>query len=456
VVADSVSDMDQTAAAAAPSGAAAMAAELAGMLARLGELTDTATTDTTENDRAVDAARIDAIGLLERIQAAAAATQAALSVGFGRSQVATQQRQVLRDPRAVGRGIADQLALACRISPTEGSRRLGIARALHTDLPATAALLRDGRISFYVAGLVVSETRHLDPDRRRTVDALIAAGLAGCAPRQAAALARRHAYAADPAGYVARGRTARTDRRVTVRPAPDTMSVLSGFLPVEQGVACWAALRAHTDSLKNAGDARTRDQIMADTLIERITGQARATDVQAEVAIVIPVDSLTDPTTPATDPAVGSGSGFAPMAELLGYGPLPVPLAREILAESRGRRWWRRLFTAPHGSIAGGDPTRRCFDGTLATLIGYRDGGRCREPFCDAPARHTDHIAAYRVGGPTTFTNGRATCVRSNQVREMPGWQVRLAHNGHGDHPHTVITVTPTGHTYTSRAGPAP
>ena len=202
--------MDTTAAAAAPPGAAApvaaaITAELAGMLARLGELTDTATADTTEDDRAVDAARIDAIALLERIQAAAAATQAALSVGFGRSQVATQQRQVLRDPRAVGRGIADQLALACRVSPTEGSRRLGIARALHTDLPATAALLRQGRISFYVASLVVSETRHLDPDRRRTVDAQIAAGLAGCAPRQAAALARKHAYAADPAGYVARG-----------------------------------------------------------------------------------------------------------------------------------------------------------------------------------------------------------------------------------------------------------
>jgi hypothetical protein len=250
------------------------------------------------------------------------------------------------------------------------------------------------------------------------------------------------------------------------------MSLLSGFLPVEQGVACWAALRAHTDTVKNTGDTRTRDQIMADTLVERLTGQARATDVQAEIAIVIPVDALTHPTgtspnpgpRPGPSPDTGDGpaggststTGSAPVAEVLGYGPLPVPLAREILAESQGRRWWRRLFTAPHGGIIGGDPTRRCFDGTLATLIGYRDGGRCREPFCDAPARHTDHIVAHRAGGPTTFTNGRATCVRSNQAREMPGWQVRLAHDGHGDHPHTVITVTPTGHTYTSRAGPAP
>ena len=142
-------------------------AELAGMLARFGELTDAATADDTADDQVIDAARIDAIGLLERIQAAAAATQAALSVRFGRSQVQTQHKQLLRDPRAVGRGIGDQLALACGISPTEGSRRLGIARALHTDLPATAALLRDGQISFYVAGLVVTETRHLDPDHRR-------------------------------------------------------------------------------------------------------------------------------------------------------------------------------------------------------------------------------------------------------------------------------------------------
>jgi hypothetical protein len=58
--------------------------------------------------------------------------------------------------------------------------------------------------------------------------------------------------------------------------------------------------------------------------------------------------------------------------------------------------------------------------------------------------------------GPTSFTNGRTTCVRSNQVREMPGWDVQLVHDGSGEQPHTVATTTPTGHTYTSRAGPAP
>ncbi len=72
------------------------------------------------------------------------------------------------------------------------------------------------------------------------------------------------------------------------------------------------------------------------------------------------------------------------------------------------------------------------------------DAARIDEPFCDAPARHTDHITPYRDGGPTTFTNGRATCVRSDRAREMPGWQVRLVHDGTGEHPHTVVTVTHT------------
>lgn len=54
------------------------------------------------------------------------------------------------------------------------------------------------------------------------------------------------------------------------------MSVLAGFLPVQQGVACYAALRKRTDELVAAGDVRTRGQIMADTLVERLTGQVLA------------------------------------------------------------------------------------------------------------------------------------------------------------------------------------
>jgi Domain of unknown function (DUF222) len=298
-----------------------------------------------------------------------------------------------------------------------------------------------------VAGLVVTETRHLAAELRREVDArIVAAGIAGLSPRRAAATARRFAYEADPQGYLQRGRTQRKHRRVSLRPAPDTMSLLIGYLPAEQGVACWTALRRHTDTLISGGDERSRDQIMADTLVERVTGQVRAHDVHAEVGILLPIDALLDPATHRT-------------AELTGYGPLPAGIARDILAGTEGPRWWwwRRLFTMPAGGpLVGGDPRRRRFDGLLSRLIGIRDGGSCRDPFCDAPIRHLDHITQSRAGGPTSLTNGRGVCVRGNLVREMPGWTVDTVHDGLGRDPHTVRTTTPTGHTYISRAGPAP
>ena len=45
---------------------------------------------------------------------------------------------------------------------------------------------------------------------------------------------------------------------MTLRPAPDTMTLLTGFLPVAQGVAAYAALTRDADQLKQHGDPRSR------------------------------------------------------------------------------------------------------------------------------------------------------------------------------------------------------
>ena len=387
-----------------------------------------------------DAVRIDRIARLEKVKAAAAALQAAESVRFAQSQASAQLAADVH-PDKIGRGIADQLGLACRVSGFEAARRLGVARALWFDLPKTYRLLVGGEISEYVASLVVTETRHLDAGARRDVDVKVAAGgIERMGPRSAAACARKHAYEADPQGYVQRGRTERKNRRVTLRPTPDTMSMLSGYLPAEQGVACLKSLRDQTDALKAAGDSRCRDQIMADTLVERITGQASAPDVSAEVQIIMPLETLLD----ANDQTA---------ADVEGYGPLPADIARDIVASSKGRLWWRRLYAAPVGGpIVGADPYRRRFDGFLRKLIMLRDRW-CRDPFCDAPIRHIDHIQRYSDGGLTISLNGRGACERGNYVREMPGWKLEAVSSGLDGQPHTIKITTPTGHTY---ASPAP
>ncbi|MDX6367760.1 MAG: hypothetical protein QOK30_2836, partial [Nocardioidaceae bacterium] len=67
------------------------------------------------------------------------------------------------------------------------------------------------------------ETDALSAADRAVVDARLAGKLASMSPRQVEAAARRAAIGIDPASALRRGRTARTDRRVTIRPAPDTM-----------------------------------------------------------------------------------------------------------------------------------------------------------------------------------------------------------------------------------------
>ena len=122
--------------------------------------------------------------------------------------------------------------------------------------------------------------------------------------------------------------------------------------------------------------------------------------------------------------------------------------------------WWRRLFTAPATAggrvIVGGDPTVRRFTGWLAKLLRLREGGRCREPYCDAPIRHIDHLQPRRDGGPTTYANGRGVCERHNQVRELPGWTVKIHHLDRNGLPSLIATTTPTGHTYLGRAPDPP
>jgi Domain of unknown function (DUF222) len=163
---------------------------------------------------------------------------------------------------------------------------------------------------------------------------------------------RRIAYRLDPDAFTRRAAMAESRRGVTVRPAPDTMSYLTGLLPAREGVAVFASLTRHADSLRCQGDARTRGQIMADTLVERVTGQASASAVPVEVNLVM------------TDAAL-LGGDLQP-AEMDGLGPVPAPLARTWLADAEGSVWLRRLYTSPRsGDLAAMDFTRRAFAGNL-------------------------------------------------------------------------------------------
>jgi hypothetical protein len=285
--------------------------------------------------------------------------------------------------------------------------------------------------------LAVAETAVLSREHRAQVDAELGKRLAGLGDRSAAAEARKIGYRLDPGSALRRTRGASSDRSVSLRPAPDTMSYLTGFLPVAQGVACKAALMRHADSLRADGDARSRSQIMADTMVERITGQVAAGDVAVEVSLV-----MTDSTM--------LGNDNTP-AHVENYGPIPAGLARQIVRES-DRAWLRRLFMAPEaGSLVAMDSRRRRFDGELRRFLVVRDE-LCRSPWCDAPVRHADHITRVVDGGETSANNGQGLCERCNYAKEAAGWRARQVGVGR----HQVEITTPTGHRYLSEAPDPP
>ncbi len=282
-----------------------------------------------------DAERIDQIRLLEQLKAAAAAAQARVTVTFDRSQ---RERAAERGlpAAAQGQGIAAQVALARRESPFQGARHLGLAKALVAEMPHTLAALTRGETTEWRATLMARETAELSCEDRVAVDAQVGPELAGLGDRQVAHRAREAGYRLDPHALIRRTTRAESERCVTVRPAPDAMSYLTGVLPLAQGVEVYATLRRHAESLIGTGASggRSRNQIMADTLVSRVTGREQATGTPVEIQLVM------------TDRAVFGGDDEPGQLgdELTGHGPVPAWLGRRIIGQA-DRAWVRRLYT---------------------------------------------------------------------------------------------------------------
>ena len=380
---------------------------------------------------------VDHLTVLEQLKSAAAAAQARVTATLDATRC---RAEAARDVpvRERCRGLGAEVALARRDSPARGSRHLGLARALVHEMPHTLAALTRGDISEYRATLVVKETATLSREHREQVDRQLADTLTTSGDRAVAAAARAIGYRLDPGSVLRRTRGATADRHVTLRPAPDTMTYLTGFLPVAQGVACKVALDQHAETLRAAGDPRSRSQIVADVLVERLTGQATADATNVEINLVMTDTMLLD-------------DDHSP-AHLHGYGPIPAALARKITRDA-DRAWVRRLYTSPDRSaLVAMDSRRRTFTGGLRHFLVLRDQ-TCRTPWCDAPIRHVDHITPDADGGPTSADNGQGLCESCNYTKQLAGWLSRLR-SDEADGVHTVETTTPTGHRHRSHPPP--
>lgn len=410
-----------------------MSTAVAAMRRDLGELTGSA-------DDLDQTALVDVIGELETLGRTASAAQALLTARLDELLRAEQAEAGTRT-EDLGKGVANVVAAARQESPHRGRRHLGLARIVPVELPHTWAAWQEGRIDEWTATVVARETACLPLEHRMSVDETVcgdAAALGALSARQLIARLRSESERLDPAACVARRRHAESERRVTLRPAPDSMTWLTALLPVKDGVAVYTTLTGEADRARSDGDERGRGQVMADSLVATLLGATRDKPANpVELGVVM------------TDAALFAGADDE--AHLEGFGPIPAELAREIVCDTLSADELvsiRRLYTSPAtGELVAMDSRRRRFSGNLARFIRLRDR-TCRTPWCDAPVRHIDHVEQASDGGPTSGANGASLCEACNYAKTAHRWRARPEPDG------SVTTTLPTGHTVSSRPPP--
>src|SRR5699024_2616968 len=111
-----------------------------------------------------------------------------------------------------------------------------------------------------------------------------------------------------------------------------------------------------TDPTDPAGQPRTRDQIMADLFVQRVTGQSSAPAIPAEVQVVMTAETL-------------FGDDHTP-AWLAGYGPNPAATTKPWLANPDAGLFLLSVFTRPTDhQLVGLESRSRAFPTGLRRMI---------------------------------------------------------------------------------------
>jgi hypothetical protein len=149
-----------------------------------------------------------------------------------------------------------------------------LAKALVHEMPHTLAALACGALSEWRATLIARESACLSVQDRRALDVELCGDVSqldGMGDARITARAKEIAARLDAQAVVDRAAKAEADRCVTIRPAPDCMAYVTVLLPVAQAVGVYAACKRAADT---TCDERSRGQVMADTVYERVTGKA--------------------------------------------------------------------------------------------------------------------------------------------------------------------------------------
>lgn len=415
----------------------------------------------TEDPAALsDESLIEAIVGFDRMTSWAAARQARLLAELTARRPADPVPN--EDGVSVGsRFVPDEVGVALHLSRGAAAGRVGTACRLLQVLPATHALWEAGRIDTVKARTIDEATGVLPDDVAVAVEARVLPRAPEQSLAQLKAALARAILAVDPAGAADRHRAARRDRRVYVQPEPDGMGSLGALLTASDAQGAYSWLTRLARGL-GADDPRPMDARRADLLADLLNGRlvtaVETTDTgpgTAAPTATVPDGGLASPrwlrpVTPGkplvqiTIPySTLTGADDGP-ADLVGHGPIPADLAREIALGDGSV--WRRLITDPlSGALLDYGRTTYHPPAALADHVRARDQ-YCRFPHCRRRATDAelDHAVAWADGGDTSAASLHAFCLHHHKLKHHAGWRVEA-------HPDGRLTwITPAGHRYTT------
>lgn len=330
-----------------------------------------------------------------------------------------------------------------RWSSRRSQARLELALGLLERIPAAWSALDTGRIDVAKADALRDLTAQLPVEQARKVAVKVLERAAGQTLAGFRKSVRRQVEKLDPDAAAKRRAAAEKGRRVECNPLPDGVAELRAVLPAEDAMRGYALLTLAAKAAAGPDDDRGLDARRADVFVDllRYLAESRFPTAQPEsdagassglrwgsgalIQVTVGADVLA---------GVSDRSG-----ELVGYGPIPADVARNLAADGT----WRRILTDPvSGALLDyGTRTYRP-PAQLARHVRARDK-TCRFVGCRQPASRTDldHTIPYPAG-PTSHRNLGPLCRRHHRVKHRGGWKLTQPQPGQ------FVWTSRSGHTY--------
>jgi hypothetical protein len=351
-----------------------------------------------------------------------AADLADLRVAIDRAEAEWLRRLAAFDARgaAAAEGAvstAAWLRRTCRLAPGAARERVVVAREL-AELPATAAELAAGDISYRHAALIATATSELPADDAGPAESILLEAARRTDPADLRKVTTHLAYVLDPDGARRREEERYESRRLFVSSILDGRFAVDGSLDAEGGATLLAALSAL--SSPRAGDERTPAQRRADALVE-LARRSLAGGELPELGGERPHVTVTVDLT-ALERRPGASS-----AELDWSGPISAETALRIACDAGVSR----VITAGASEPLDVGRRTRVVSAGMRRALAVRDKV-CRFPGCDRPPAWTDahHRRHWADGGPTSLANLILLCPTHHRCVHEGGWTLSGDANG--------------------------